>query len=73
MYMRTLLAGNLKNNLFDAESFLEYTLRYSKERFSLGDLGNANALNLSQVRLMRVGLDYCVEQKNKKKKGAADK
>ncbi|MDE7222161.1 MAG: hypothetical protein K2O34_00085 [Acetatifactor sp.] len=42
MYTGTLLDGDFEDNLFDPEAFVGYTLRYSEESFSLGDVVYAN-------------------------------
>lgn len=38
MYTGTSLDGDFENTLFDPEDYVGYTLRYSEESFSLGDV-----------------------------------
>lgn len=42
MYTGTSLDGDFEENIFDPEDFVGYTLRYSEESFSLGDVEYAN-------------------------------
>lgn len=42
MYTGTSLDGDFENNIFDPEDYVGYTLRYSEESFSLGDVEYAN-------------------------------
>ncbi|MDE6675755.1 MAG: hypothetical protein K2K19_13275 [Acetatifactor sp.] len=42
MYSGTSLDGDFEENIFDPEDFVGYTLRYSEDSFSLGDVEYAN-------------------------------
>ena len=42
MYTGTSMDGDFENNIFDPEGYVGYTLKYSEESFSLGDVEYSN-------------------------------